>query len=459
MRPLSALLIFTLLTFALLAAILASGILMGAGNAAAWGVAPLSMVFVIGLTFFGERACFARPASEPLTSVATKPRLHWLDNAKATLITMVVVGHSAMPFIGQGAFLSLKPAPLSWYTATALTGTALLKPLVVPLFFFISGYFSVSGLARKGPGAFLRDSFWRLGPAYFLFWLVVNPLNSLFGFALASPSDGAFSYFPDSAATWFLSWLLVFQSIWSLVDRPLPPMEPPSFGRLVLLSLGVAAVQLVASLMCALAGATLGFGSMPMAGPGGDGFLNALGFVGGLLAKCHDWLARPPPPSLVRPARWYVGVCAVLVALFFFLTLAPGAPGNGFAGSGGFTPCFFALQLPLGPYCACVLVLALDVFQRRANFETRLTKFLAGGAFGVYLLQYWAVTGFTYVYVLLLEQASDADIVFVNSTTSSSPVSDGELFGGFFFVAACSVIASFLVGGALKLVPGLSRVL
>ena len=128
-------------------------------------------------------------------------------------------------------------------------------------------------------------------------------------------------------------------------------------------------------------------------------------------------------------------------------------------GSGGFTPCFFALQLPLGPYCACVLVLALDVFQRRANFETRLTKFLAGGAFGVYLLQYWAVTGFTYVYVLLLEQASDADIVFVNSTTSSSPVSDGELFGGFFFVAACSVIASFLVGGALKLVPGLSRVL
>ena len=124
MRPLFALLIFTLLTFALLAAILASGILMGAGNAAAWGVAPLSMVFVIGLTFFGERACFARPASEPLTSVATKPRLHWLDNAKATLITMVVVGHSAMPFIGQGAFLSLKPAPLSWYTATALTGTA-----------------------------------------------------------------------------------------------------------------------------------------------------------------------------------------------------------------------------------------------------------------------------------------------------------------------------------------------
>ena len=33
-------------------------------------------------------------------------------------------------------------------------------------------------------------------------------------------------------------------------------------------------------------------------------------------------------------------------------------------------------------------------------------------------------------YELLLEQASDADIVFVNSTTSSSPVSDGELFGG-----------------------------
>ena len=36
----------------------------------------------------------------------------------------------------------------------------------VPLFFFISGYFSEAGLSRKGPSAYLKGSFWRLAPPY-----------------------------------------------------------------------------------------------------------------------------------------------------------------------------------------------------------------------------------------------------------------------------------------------------
>ena len=42
-------------------------------------------------------------------------------------------------------------------------------------------------------------------------WQILNPLNGLFAYALARPPAGAWAYFPSSAATWFLSWLLVFQ--------------------------------------------------------------------------------------------------------------------------------------------------------------------------------------------------------------------------------------------------------
>ena len=51
----------------------------------------------------------------------------------------------------------------------------------------------------------------------------------------------------STAATWFLSWLLVFQCGFALV-APLPSVPRPSFGRLLLLSLAVAVVQLLASL-------------------------------------------------------------------------------------------------------------------------------------------------------------------------------------------------------------------
>ena len=45
-----------------------------------------------------------------------------------------------------------------------------------------------------------------------LFWLGLNPLNNFLAYALLRPEHGAFSYFPGSPHTWFLSWLLVFQA-------------------------------------------------------------------------------------------------------------------------------------------------------------------------------------------------------------------------------------------------------
>ena len=57
------------------------------------------------------------------------------------------------------------------------------------VFFFISGYFTPSSLARKGLRGFLRDKFKRLGLPFLVCTLVVFPLLSLFVFADRSAVD------------------------------------------------------------------------------------------------------------------------------------------------------------------------------------------------------------------------------------------------------------------------------
>ena len=473
--------IYVFVTWLLLATVLAVGLLSpGSGAAAGWGVAPLSMIFVIVVAFAG---CRAKPdgdgaaASEslpalqewgagaagasggaPLITTPTAPphRLVMFDNARVALIMLVVIGHSGTGFMGSGAFLGFRSVGPSWYEPVGLSALALLKPLVVPLFFLISGYLSAAGRARKGARRFLRASFWRLGPPYFLWWLAINPLNSLFAHVLTRPAR-PWIYFPGSAATWFLNWLLVFQSCLALLDE-LPVVALPRWSTLALTALGVAAMQMVASLVCAIAGSTLGLGEMPMTSAG-DGFVNALGFAAGALAYTSGWVdvSQPLPARLLRPSRWYVLVASGLVLLFAFLTVAPGAPGAKLVGSPSWAVGWYALQLLLGPYSVCVWLLALDFFQRHCNVETCFTRFLATGAFAVFLLHYWAVTGCTYLFVLYLDSVQGASIQFNNSTQSDTDIGAGNQFLGFFMVATSSIAVSFLVGGTLKRLPLVRR--
>ena len=64
----------------------------------------------------------------------SKVRLPWLDQLKVALIILVVVGHSAMPFFGVGAFIAGFAASTdSLFLRLALCMVSLLKPLVVPV--------------------------------------------------------------------------------------------------------------------------------------------------------------------------------------------------------------------------------------------------------------------------------------------------------------------------------------
>jgi hypothetical protein len=209
----------------------------------------------------------------------SKQRIVWIDQLKVLLICLVVVGHSAVSIMGFGAFLSLGSfdeqeqqediAPsittsTFYYDAVFWSGFLLLKPTIVPLFFFVSGYFSAAGREKHGRNAFLRKSFYRLGPVAIVFWLLVNPLNSYFGFALVKPENMAFAYSPGQAATWFLTWLMVFNSCYALIDDDefTTHVDKPAFGRIIKLGLVLAIIQGVAGALCLFSGGS--FAEMPV---------------------------------------------------------------------------------------------------------------------------------------------------------------------------------------------------
>ena len=179
--PLKGLCIYVGLALLLIILVSVVGVTTGAGNAAGWAMAPVSMTLVMIVTFMGKR-CKCLPAHNAITSlegneVSATPspertqRMAWMDNAKVVMIILVVMGHSGMAFALGSAGISFVPDSKTCFTPAAFIGLILLKPLVIPLFFFISGFVAPTALDRKGPQTFMKANFRRLGLAYFFCWL------------------------------------------------------------------------------------------------------------------------------------------------------------------------------------------------------------------------------------------------------------------------------------------------
>lgn len=476
--------IYFSITWVFLIVLFASGIVMGNATTVGWAFEPVLVLYVLVMTF-GGAACGCFPAHSQGVSQGAKPdkygsaedaedvpsaepdkdgsakdaedvqmlkkkhRLYWLDNIKLFLTIMVVVGHSGMAWWGVGAFVSVQAASDSWYTPVVLTGLCLFKPLVVPLFYFISGYFTPSSLDRKGPAAFLKSSFCRLGTAFLIFWLLFNPMNALVAHALVKQQQD-WTYFPTSPHTYFILFLLVFQCIYATIGGDVTKMQIPSFCTCMKYGCGVTAVQILASGASIMS--ALGFAEMPMMGPSGDGFFTVFLFAAGVVAKRNSWFSWDFPEPLIRSAKIYVYTIALLTIIACFLFTSPGSPMALDAESLGIF--LLAMQIPLGPFCLFLCLLVVDHFQRHCNAQNAFTQWLGKCAFAVYLFHYYFVTIMTWLFVEMVDP--DGFVVSENATSvSTDPRSDGEVFGGFFFTAFSSTLLSFLFASFLKLIPGL----
>ncbi len=105
--------------------------------------------------------------------MAAATRLYFFDNLRVLVIFLVVVLHSIMCYMAY--------APAWWYVVDKQHSMFLLMLVLlidVPIMqamFFISGYFALPSLLRRGPGTFLRDKFVRIGIPWIFGALVLAP--------------------------------------------------------------------------------------------------------------------------------------------------------------------------------------------------------------------------------------------------------------------------------------------
>jgi fucose 4-O-acetylase-like acetyltransferase len=170
-----------------------------------------------------SREVFASPHEVP---AGPSQRQYWADNLRVLVITVVVVYHTALVYLGGSPyFYEERTTSTVWSTVSApawIISVFALGPL-----FLVAGWFSARSLARKGPGAFARARLLRLGVPLIVVIFLINPLADYLGHLRKSPHPSLAHWLSfDYAAglLWFVAALLACSLAYALLRsvRPAP---------------------------------------------------------------------------------------------------------------------------------------------------------------------------------------------------------------------------------------------
>lgn len=399
----------------------------------------------------------------------TGRRMYYLDNLKAMLTGIVVLHHCTCAFAGSGWFYNIA----DYNTSFRYFGLGLQiadQSYFMVLFFFISAYFTPGSFARKGVLNFMRDKFKRLGIPYLAFTLVLGPLL-IFFIAKVCVGSG-YTYGPVPGPTWFIFWLLIFNSVYATIraeDTPSEPAALPSFPRALAAAAGLGLIQAAGmAVTSSFLSMPLTFGSLPF---------DIMAFWLGTKAKRGQWLREGLPNFFqstiagrnIRKLAVLFGLGCWAIAYFFTLYVVPSngcsrdrstsdaKPGNG----GLLVLGIFGGGIVLGAACLVFILAAFSLAQEYLDFSTPLSREIARSAYAVYIIHPWAIVPLTYAWVRIMEDREGESILFPDKLFTSHSCIDNEylIWAGWAFVTIGSILTSWGVAVVLRRLPGFRQVL
>lgn len=416
-------------------------------------------------------------SNDPVISTAPRqPRLHYLDNIKSVLTTVVVVHHITCSFVGSGWMYMIG----DYRNTFQIFGVGLLaldQSYFMAFFFFISGYFTPSSYDRKGVNGFLKGKFKRLALPFLTYFYVVGPLLDLFIHKVALRHfDSNWFYAPNPGPPWFLAWLLIFNSAYVFIGGNNVELSRPTFRRLLIFGFLCGLVQGLLIFLIPTGSFVmmpLTYGSLPF---------DIMFFAGGIIAKRNGWLDNPIPSAQLFKGQchmvtWSLTMFVIFALVYVYVpssTIFPAAPHGGHKelGSEKSVSVFVTLVVDvliaggMGFYCIVLSFGMFSFFQKRCNYSNRCTKFFSDAAYTVYLIHPWIIVPITWSYVILLKKIGNVDVIFPlagsnsSTTTSSTDLgNDGLLWFGWVYTSICSLLLVWPLSWSLRQLPGLNKIL
>jgi len=362
-------------------------------------------------------------------------RLHYIDNLRIFLISLVVLHHLAITY----------GAPGGWYYHEARLGFPDILPMLLfvaanqsffmGMFFFVSAFFLVPSLNRKGTGRFTSDRMLRLGVPLMFFVFVLSPLTVYLTDRFARGQQVSLVdywlnlYGIGVGPLWFVEALLLFSFLY-LAFRQLNVgvrIPFPGTGMILLAAFLTGILQFIIRLWL-----PLGW-SMPVTGFQFPYFVQyILLFTLGIVAYHNNWMDAVTPEM---GKRWFIAANVLILVglpLLFMLGMHGGEESFG----GGLH--WQSLGLALWEqFTGFSLIIGLTgIFKKYFNTQGKTAGRLSGLAYAVFIIH--------------------APVIVALSVA----LRDWEVYPPLKFIALAppALMACFLLAWAVKQVPGVRRV-
>lgn len=330
----------------------------------------------------------------------SKQRLFYIDNLRIVLIALVVLHHLSITYGAPGGWYYNEsqaefPAiiPMSMFVATN-------QAFFMGMFFFISAFFIVPSLARKGNKTFIIDRLIRLGIPTVIFYFLISPFTVFIRNRFIQYSEDTFIEHLQNGSgmsfgpMWFVEALLLFTAVFLLV-RLLKwkiKVKFPSTGLILLSAFLVGLGQFLIRIKIPI-GNSHEFTNFQW-----PFFLQYIFlFLLGIIAWQNKWMEHI---NSKMGWRWFAFAQVLIFVGFPVLFILGGAvEGDTDVFMGGLTWQCFAYAI-WEQMLGFSLILALfGIFKKRFNNQGKYAKQLSESAYGVYIFHTPILVGISVVFI------------------------------------------------------------
>lgn len=365
-------------------------------------------------------------------------RLKYIDNLRIFLTILVVLHHLIITYGGPGG----------WYYHEGDAGFPAIIPMsmfvtanqafFMGMFFFVSAFFIVPSLERKGIKQFVSDRLIRLALPTLIFYFLISPFTVYLKIRFIEHNDLSFlqvlqnGWGMSFGPMWFVEALLIFTGAYLLLRSwgKKIIMKFPGAAKIMLVAFVIGVGQFIIRVWLpvgwSFAGTNMQF----------PHFLQYIVlFVFGIIAYRNKWMDAV---NCKDGWSWFIFAQVLVFVGFPVLFILGGAIENGTdAFVGGFTWQCFAYTIWEQLVGFSLIMALFGIFKKHFNTQGNFARKLSDGAYGVYIFHTPILVGIS---ALFLNVSLPLLLKFV----ALSPI---------------ALVLCFAFAWLVKKVPGVKRVL